>query len=165
MAQNAPKKGSRWPKSAPRWPQEGSKIAQGNPKMVQWGGLPLRSAAPCLQVVLRAEVWTKVQRTLPLWGNVVFPKPPDRRRVRRRSSPLSGEMLTFMINAHHSHAVCPLLQITSTNDCRTQTSKLVKKPRFYQSNSSKHALEFKMKNIKMKLSLESGGIFMKTASS
>ena len=68
-----------------------------------------------------------------------------------------------MINAHHSHAVCPLLQMWSTRDCEIENPKFVKKPRFYHSNSSKNALEFKMTNIKMKLSLESGGIFMKTA--
>ena len=70
-----------------------------------------------------------------------------------------------MINAHHSHAVCPLLQMWASGHCEIETSKLVKKPRFYQSNSSKNALEFKMKNIKMKLSFGSGDDFMKTAPS
>ena len=67
-----------------------------------------------------------------------------------------------MINAHHSHDVCPLLLMWATRECNLETSKLVKKPGFYQSNSSNNALEFKMKNIKMKLSLESGDDFMKT---
>ena len=125
------------------------------------GGVLDKSAAPCLQVVLRAKS-VKVSPVTPL-GKRSIPQPQDRRRVRRRSSPLSGKMLTFMINVHHSHAVCPLLQNASTDDSGTQTSKLVKKPRFYQSNSSKNALEFKTKNIKMKLSLGSGDDFMKKA--
>ena len=40
--------------------------------------------------------------------------------------------------------------------------KLIKRPAFYRSNSLKKDLEFKTKNIKMKLSLESGDDFMKT---
>ena len=70
-----------------------------------------------------------------------------------------------MINAHHSHAVCPFLQMWASPDCTLETSKFVKKLGFYQPNSSKNVLEFKMKNIKMKLSLGSGDDFMKTASS
>ena len=68
-------------------------------------------------------------------------------------------------NVHHTHAVCPLWRLYPPLDCRQRSSELINKPKFYQSNSSKNALEFKTKNIKMKLSLESGDDFMKTASS
>ena len=64
----------RRPQDGPRWPQEGPKMGQSSPNLAQWGGLPLRSAAPCLWQV--PCVWNDDQYcSSPLWGNVIFPNP------------------------------------------------------------------------------------------
>ena len=171
MAQDGPKMAPRWLKMVPRrpqdgtrWPQEGPKMAQDSPNMVQWGGLPLRYPPP-LPVASDERVKYPSEFVSPLGKRSIPQTPPPAPRhgpALLWTCVLRHFFASVFENVHHSRAVCPLWPFLSSTDWEMRGSKLIKKQAFYRSSSSNKYLEFKTKNNKMKLSLESGDDFMKT---
>ena len=136
-------------------------MAQGSPKMAQWGGLPLRSAARRAERVGRDRGAREAKRLSPL-GKRSIPQPLG------PAPPLLPTLATLEKFAHFYKTCAPLSRRLPTLADVANHGLLKGKLRFKQKAcvlSVKlvlFVLKFKKKNSKIKLSCESGDDFKKT---